>query len=132
MNNSKLGIDFKKVTEAKAIAASIAGEVQQFVNRYTTVAVERTLCRLVGIDGVDTHEVPLPNVVVDQLHQNGLLGQGALYFLGNAVLETGLNPGQVAEKMAQNVLDITKLPIHSDEEIRNAVAPYVEHTIQRI
>jgi len=132
MKNSKLGIDFKKVSEAKTIAASIANEVQQFVNRYTTVAVERTLCRLVGIDGVDAHEVPLPNVVVEQLHQNGLLGQGALYFLGNALLETKLNIQHIAEKMAKQELDITKLPIHSDEEIRNAVAPYVENTMQRI
>jgi beta-lysine 5,6-aminomutase alpha subunit len=132
MKNSKLGIDFKKVTEAKTIAASIANEVQQFVNRYTTVTVERTLCRLMGIDGVDEHEVPLPNVVVEQLHQTGLLGQGTLYFLGNAMLETKLNPQKIAEKMAQNELDITKLPIRSDEEIRNAVTPYIETTLQRI
>ena len=132
MTNSKLGIDFNKVTEAKTIAASIANEVQQFVNRYTTVAVERTLCRLMGIDGVDIHEVPLPNVVVDQLHQAGLLGQGVLYFLGNAILETQLNPQQIAEKMAQNLLDLTKLPIRQDDEIRSAVAPYIETTLQRI
>ncbi|MCL1850415.1 MAG: lysine 5,6-aminomutase subunit alpha [Bacteroidetes bacterium] len=132
MNNSKLGIDFNKVTEAKTIAASIANEVQQFVNQYTTVAVERTLCRLMGIDGVDTHEAPLPNVVVDQLHQAGLLGQGALFFLGNALLETNLTPQQIAEKMAYDGLEITKLPIHSDEEIQNAVAPYIEATLQRI
>jgi beta-lysine 5,6-aminomutase alpha subunit len=132
MTNSKLGIDSKKVREAKTMAASIANEVQQFVNRYTTVAVERTLCRLIGIDGVDTHEVPLPNVVVDQLHQTGLLGQGVLYFLGNAILETQLNPQQIAEKMAQQELEITKLPIHSDEEIRSAILPYVEASLQRI
>jgi beta-lysine 5,6-aminomutase alpha subunit len=132
MKNSKLGIDFKKVSEAKARAASIANEVQQFVNCYTTVAVERTLCRLVGIDDVDAHEVPLPNVVVDHLHQNGLLGQGALYFLGNAIMETQLSPQQIAEKMAQQALDITQLPIHPDEEIRNAVMPYIEKTLQKI
>ncbi|MCL2247254.1 MAG: lysine 5,6-aminomutase subunit alpha, partial [Lentimicrobiaceae bacterium] len=132
MNISKLGIDFTKVTEAKTIAASIANEVQQFVNQYTTVAVERTLCRLIGIDGVDAHEVPLPNVVVDQLHQSGLLGQGVLYFLGNAMLETKLTPQQIADKMALDALEITKLPIHSNEEIRKAVAPYIEVALQRI
>ncbi|MDR2973044.1 MAG: lysine 5,6-aminomutase subunit alpha [Bacteroidales bacterium] len=132
MKSGKLGIDFKKVNEAKAIAASIAQEVQQFVNRYTTVTVERTLCRLFGIDGVDAHEVPLPNVVVDQLHQSGLLGQGTLFFLGNAILETRLTTQQIAEKIAENKLDITQLPIHSDEEIQNAVAPYIEATLQKI
>jgi len=85
-----------------------------------------------GIDGVDSHEVPLPNVVVEQLHQNSLLGQGVLYFLGNALLETRLTPQQIAEKIALNTLEITKLPIHSDEEIRKAITPFVENTLQRI
>ena len=132
MRSSKLGIDFNKVDEAKTIAAVIANEVQQFVNQYTTVSVERTLCRLLGIDGVDVHEVPLPNVVVDYLHQSGLLGQGALYFLGNAMLETKFTPQQIAEKMAQNELNITQIFIHSEEEIRNAVRPYVETALRRI
>jgi beta-lysine 5,6-aminomutase alpha subunit len=132
MKDSKLGINFNKVNEAKTIAASIANEVQQFVNQYTTVAVERTLCRLMEIDGVDAHEVPLPNIVVDQLYQSGLLGEGILFFLGNALLETKLTSQQIAEKMASNGLDITTLSIHSDEEIRNAVAPYIETTLQRI
>ncbi|MCL2167824.1 MAG: lysine 5,6-aminomutase subunit alpha [Lentimicrobiaceae bacterium] len=132
MNNSKLGVDFNKVTEAKTIAASIANEVQQFVNNYTTVTVERALCRLTGIDGVDAHEVPLPNTVVDQLHQAGLLGQGALYFLGNAIVETQLIPQQIAEKIANNELIITELPIHPKEEIEKAVTPYVEAALQRI
>jgi len=132
MNYSKLSIDFNKVKEAKTMAASIANQVQQFVNRYTTVSVERTLCRLLGIDGVDAHDVPLPNVVVEQLHQTGLLGQGVLYFLGNAMLETQLSPQLIAQKIAQNELDITRLPIHSEEKIKDVVAPYVETTFQKI
>ena len=132
MKNSKLGIDFNKVNEAKKIAASIANEVQQFVNQYTTVAIERTLCRLIGIDGVDVHEVPLPNVIVDQLHHAGLLGQGVLYFLGNALLETTLSLQQIAEKIALNDLDITKLTVHSEEEIKCSITPYIEVAMQRI
>ncbi|MEG2849771.1 MAG: lysine 5,6-aminomutase subunit alpha, partial [Bacteroidales bacterium] len=55
---SKLGLDFKKVEQAKGLAKDIANEVQSFVEVYTTVAVERTLCRLAGIDGVDENQVP--------------------------------------------------------------------------
>ena len=68
---SKLGLDFKKVEKAKGLAKDIASEVQTFVEQYTTVAVERTLCRLMGIDGVDENMVPLPNVVVDHLKDKG-------------------------------------------------------------
>ena len=60
---SKLGIDFQDVQHARDISKGIAAEVQTFVNSYTTVSVERTLCRLIGIDGVDENGVPLPNIV---------------------------------------------------------------------
>lgn len=50
---SKLGLDFQKVEYARGLAKGIAEDVQSFVEQYTTVAVERTLCRLMGIDGID-------------------------------------------------------------------------------
>ena len=80
---SKLGIDFNQVEHARDVARKIANGVQDFVEGYTTVAVERTLCRLIGIDGVDANAVPLPNVVVEELREKNVLGEGALFFLGN-------------------------------------------------
>ncbi|MDD3688211.1 MAG: lysine 5,6-aminomutase subunit alpha [Bacteroidales bacterium] len=132
MNTSKLGLDFKKVEEAKKISGKIALEVQKFVDNYSTVAVERTLCRLIGIDGVDANDVPLPNVVVDQIHKNGVLGEGVLFFLGNAIIETGLNPQQIAEKMAEGSLDITKLKTNNKEAVQDAVMPFVLAAVERI
>ena len=95
---SKLGIDFNKVEHARGVAHKIANQVQDFVNGYTTVAVERTLCRLLGIDGVDANAVPLPNVLVDELKEKNVLGEGVLFFIGNAVVETGLTPQELAEQ----------------------------------
>ena len=132
MNNSKLGLDFQKVDAAKQLAKNIATEVQKFVDNYTTVAVERTLCRLLGIDSIDNHEVPLPNLVVEHLHEKGLLNQGVLFYIGNAMIETALQPQQIAEKIANEELDITKINIHSKEQIVNAVNPLVQNTIERI
>jgi len=105
--NSKLGLDFQKVAKAKQTAQHIATDVQKFVNDYTTVAVERTLCRLVGIDGVDENLVPLPNVVVEAVQDAGLLSNGVLSLLGNAMLATKLSPQAIAEKIADGSLDIT-------------------------
>ncbi|HPS72484.1 MAG TPA: lysine 5,6-aminomutase subunit alpha [Bacteroidales bacterium] len=132
MRNSKLGLDFNKVDSAKNLAKEIALDVQKFVEKYSTVAVERTLCRLIGIDGVDQNDVPLPNVVVNEIHDQGLLGQGVLYYIGNAILETGLTPQQIAEKIAANELSITKLPAHPINEVKNAIQPYIDAAITRI
>ncbi len=132
MTNSKLGLDFKKVDAAKQVAQNIAVDVQKFVENYTTVAVERTLCRLIGIDGVDTNEIPLPNIVVNHLHEKGLLNQGVLFYVGNAMIETGLQPQQIAERIANDELDISKIHINAIHEIVKAIEPLVHATINRI
>lgn len=91
MNKSKVGIDFTKVDYARHAAKEIADEVQEFVKQYTTVAVERTLCRLIGIDGVDANGVPLPNIVVDSLKEKQVLQDGVLFYVANAMAETGMD-----------------------------------------
>lgn len=130
--NSKLGLDSKKVAYAKELAAKIAGNVQDFVEDYTTVAVERTLCRLLGIDGVDANSVPMPNVVVDELKAKGVLADGVLFYIGNAMAETGLTPMEIAEKVADGSLEIAKLKQHSAAEIEKALTPIIEDSLQRI
>jgi len=132
MQTSKLGLDFKKVEQAKQVSKNIADEVQKFVNNYTTVAVERTLCRLMGIDGVDANEVPLPNLVVDSIKEKNVLGQGVLFYLGNAILETGLTPQAIAEKISSNELDIVEMKLHPMDQIQQALEPFVNASISRI
>ena len=132
MQSSKIGLDFEKVEHARSVARRIADQVQDFVGNYTTVAVERTICRLLGIDGIDENEVPLPNVVVDELKAKGLLSQGVAFFLGNAVLETGKTPQQIAEAMVAGKLDITQLPMHAVADAAKAIQPYVNENVERV
>lgn len=132
MQKSKLGLDFQKVAKARELANRIAEPVQQFVEGYTTVAVERTLCRLMGIDGIDQNEVPLPNVFVDFLKEKGVLNQGVLFHLGNAIIETGLNPQQIAEQIAENKLDWSRINIYDAEKREAALKPYFTSAMERI
>ena len=129
---SKLGLDFKKVEHAKSLAKEIANEVQAFVESKTTVAVERTLCRLMGIDGVDENQVPLPNVVVDDLKSKGVLGEGVLFYIANAMVNTGLNPQEVAEKVAAGNLDLTKIEVADKAAIEAVLQPVVDASIAKI
>ena len=129
---SKLGLDFKKVEHAKGLAKEIANEVQAFVESKTTVAVERTLCRLMGIDGVDENQVPLPNVVVDDLKSKGVLGEGVLFYIANAMVNTGLTPQEVAEKVATGALDLTKIEVADKAAIEAVLQPVVDVSIAKI
>ena len=128
---SKLGLDFKKVEHAKGLAKEIANEVQAFVESYSTVAVERTLCRLMGIDGVDANEVPLPNVVVDDLKAKGVLNQGVLFYLANAMVNTGMTPQQIAEKVADGSMDLTKVPVAEKAELEKVMQPVIDESIKK-
>jgi beta-lysine 5,6-aminomutase alpha subunit len=129
---SKLGLDFKRVEYARSLASSIASDVQGFADNYTTVAVERTICRLMGIDGVDENGIPLPNVVVDKLKRDGVLSDGALFFIANAMAQTSLLPQEIAEKTASGELDITKLAVADRETILATINPIVNNSIERI
>ena len=132
MKKSKVGIDFKKVDYARGLAKRIADDVQQFVEQYTTVAVERTLARLMGIDNVDGNDVPLPNVVVDSIQAKGALSRGVLFFLANAVAATGDTPQRLAERVASEQLDLTSFPFLSPAERERVLAPYVSASLDRI
>ena len=129
---SKLGLDRALVDRARTSAAKVAEDTQRFIDRHTTVAVERTVCRLLGIDGVNEVGVPLPNVVVDHLCDKDVLGDGSAYRIGAAMAELGLSPQEIAEGIDRGEIDLAALPGKREEEIRAALAPVVEASLARI
>lgn len=129
---SKLNLDPKKIDSARSCAARIARSMQEFIDLHTTVSTERTVLRLLGVDGVDDVDTPLPNVVVDQIKDAGGLSSGVAYWIGNAMIQTGLEPQQIAEKMAAGELDITKLPTVSPAEAEAKIMPAVHSALKRI
>ncbi|MDR2166908.1 MAG: lysine 5,6-aminomutase subunit alpha [Clostridiales bacterium] len=118
---NKLNLDWDKVALARSFALAIAADMQGFIDRHSTVAIERTICRLLGIDGVDAAGVPLPNVVVRHLADCGLLGRGASLRLGNAMLATGLDAQGVAEKISSGELNFSDIPMGDIPEIKRLI-----------
>ena len=129
---SKLGLNQELIEKARTCAHHVAVDVQAFIEEHTTVAVERTVCRLLGIDGVNDVDVPLPNVVVDHLAERHALSGGAAFYLGNAILNLGLTPQEIAEKVDSGEVDLLKLPLRSEEEIREVIRPLAEAMTARI
>lgn len=129
---NKLNLNQELVDRARASAARVAADVQGFIDIHTTVTVERAVCRLLGIDGVNTFDVPLPNVVVDHLKEKGLLAGGASFHIGNAMTEYGITPQQVAERIDAGELDLGRVPVHTAEQIRNAIMPVAKASVERV
>ncbi len=129
---SKLNLDRKLIDSARESARHIAEDTQKFIDLHTTVAVERTITRLLGVDGVNDVGTPLPNVVVENIKNNGGLNIGAAYFLTNAVLNTGLTTQEIAEKVAAGELDLTKLPAKPEKEIKDKAYELASKMVDRI
>lgn len=132
MAMSKLNLNAQTIDSARNAAANIAKSMQGFIDRHTTLSTERTIVRLLGVDGVDDVERPLPNVVVDAIKDGGGLGRGAAYWLGNAMIETGLSPQEIAEKIAAGELDIMKIKTHPSAETQARLMPMVEQSLEAI
>jgi len=129
---NKLNLDWNIVEKARSVAKNIAIKTQEFIDQHTTTTIERTVCRLMGIDGVDEFGVPLPNIVVDNVNQGNLLGKGVATFIGNAMVKLGLRPQEIAEKVAKDELDLTKIDLSDQSDIEEALKPIIKQNLQRI
>ncbi len=129
---SKLNLDKSKIESARNAAKSIAEDVQGFIDRHTTSTTERTVVRLLGVDGVDEIEKPLPNVVVDNIIEGGGLSRGAAFWIGNAMLQTGDDPQTIAESISRGELDITRLPIEDETKIREKIYEIAKKNVENI
>ena len=64
--------------------------------------------------------------------EKGALSQGAAFWLGNAMVETGKGPQALAEEVGAGTLDLTSLPVHAEADIHAALAPIVEESLKKI
>ena len=129
---SKLNLNFAVVDKARQYAREIAADTQKFIEKHTSVTIERTVARLLGIDGVDTQGVPLPNILVDNIRNNNGLSLGLSAYVGNAMIQTGKTQQQVAEAVANGELDITRLKMADMFEIRARIEEIARQTVERI
>jgi beta-lysine 5,6-aminomutase alpha subunit len=120
--NSKLDLDVGIVESCRQAAAQIAEQLAAETAGKTTVSVERTVARFLGVDGIDANEVPLPNVLVDHVRDGGGLGRGVAYWLGNAMLLSGRDAQEIAAAVSAGELGLCELPHAEESEIRELVA----------
>jgi beta-lysine 5,6-aminomutase alpha subunit len=130
--SSKLDLDPGVVSACREAATQIADDVTRELAGKTTVSVERTLTRLLGVDGVDDLDVPLPNVLVDHIQAGGGLGMGVAHWLGNAMLHTDRSPAEIARAVSNSELDLCALPAAEEEAIRRRILSECESRLGEI
>lgn len=112
----KLSIDDDTIARARQLAVRITQPLGEYFLAHSTVAIERAVLRLLGVDGIDENEIPWPNRVVEHLASTRTLNRGSAVALGQAVLATGRPIQEAAEALAGGVLPLDD----SAEEIDRA------------
>jgi beta-lysine 5,6-aminomutase alpha subunit len=129
----KLDLDPGVVLACREAAARITAQVGEEIADKTSVSVERTITRLLGVDGASDLDVPLPNVLVDHVRDHGELGRGIAYWIGNALLaDPQATPQSITEAVNRGELDLIALPRASEESIAERVRSECERRIAEI
>ncbi|MGH2494763.1 MAG: lysine 5,6-aminomutase subunit alpha [Ktedonobacteraceae bacterium] len=107
-----LTLDQSLVNEARSLADHIVAPIIDYIEGHTTVAIERATLRLLGVDGVDDADVPLPNRVVESAKP--LLSGGILRPFVAAMLSQQLNAQAVAEAIGRGELTLHEVQSGDD------------------
>lgn len=129
---AKVPIDHAAVDACRAAAAEIADDVQRFIDRHTTVGVERTVARAYGVAGADPEGTPLANALVDRVHKAGFTGRGVSYFLGRAMVEGASSPNEAAEQIAYGGAPLSVTGGPSVSECRGALEQDTQKALARM
>jgi len=129
---SKLNLDINKIAKARKFALDIAENTQDFIEQHTTVTVERTVARLLGIDGVDEFGVPFPNVVVDFIKKNGDLSYGVSIYLATLLKNLNVDLQEIVVLISNNKIKLDDYTLVSKKETTTILKPYIENSLLQI
>src|SRR5262249_2974253 len=129
----KLSLDRDQIDLCRNTAEQIVKPVLYYVNRHTTLSIERSVLRLLGVEGVLEETAgtaaaqglyPLVNEVIQKLGAERL-AKGAGYWFGLASLHHArLTPTTLARKIASGEIDLDKLeaaPLEKIDEVCQAM-----------
>lgn len=129
---NKLNINQSVVESCREYAKIIANDVQSFIDHHTTVSVERATLRLLGVDGTDEFQVPLPNRIVDDIVKNGDISLGVSTYLASALKSSGLNLSDFLIAYKNEEVNVCGHEILDKNSIFNILKPYYDSGLKRI
>jgi len=120
------------IKSCRHYAEEIAKDVQDYIDQHTTVSIERTVLRLLGIDGVDHLNVPLVNRMVDEVKEKGHLSKGISVYMASALKETQMSMEDFCEAYLSSEVSLTNHPLVDKEDVEKILKPYVKNQLKKI
>jgi len=129
---SKLNLNQETIAQCRLNAQQISNQVQSFIEKHTTDAVERSILRFLGIDGIDLLDVPLANVVVDHIKEKADLSKGVIHYVAYACQKLQISPLDLALKISEGTVSLETYKDHDACPHVSILLPYMLETFQKI
>lgn len=130
---SDLFVEDREIARARELAQEIVRPILELVKRNTTVSIERTVLRLLGLAGAGAGGVPLANLMVDRLHRAKLLGKGVAYWYGRALHMGARSPTEAVERItAAPDRALVPLAPEVEERVRREVQAEIQSAVREL
>ncbi len=130
-----LKLDSKKIDRCRELARKISEPVDQMIQAHSTVAIERTALRLIGVNGAVERMGQMyasVNIIVDELKKKDALRRGALHWFVNGMIQKRMDAAELGQAVASGKIDLLKLPLASDSEIRKQAQALCKKAVQNL
>lgn len=128
----KLRVDEQLIARARQAANRITGEVQQYIDQHTTTSTERAVLRLFGVEGKGPDDVPLVNLVVEQIQDGEGLDHGASHWFCNAVAQLALSPLELAHAVASGTVNLTRVRRADEGAVRETAIHLANESLGKV
>ncbi len=129
---NKLYLDQHQIKKARSLASSISEEVSSFVSLHSTTSIERTILRLLGIDGVNDFEIPYPNVIVDYIKEYGDLSNGVSIYIASLIKQYNISIKELLYLFENKEIDLDEVNLVDQVEVDNILKPFYKPMLQKI
>lgn len=123
-----LKLDTQKIARCRELAEIISKPVEEMIRKHTTIAIERTTLRLIGVNGAIKRGgqwYPEVNAICDDLHTNipkgeaKPLARGVLHYFVNGMIQTKMPASELGRAVAERKVNLLTLPFAPDAQIES-------------
>ncbi|MBF0104475.1 MAG: D-lysine 5,6-aminomutase subunit alpha [Deltaproteobacteria bacterium] len=131
----KLNLDREVTDRCREYADSIVHPVLVYINRHSTVSIERAVLRLLGFSGGYERNgavFPVPNLIVDKVGRKALKDGIAGVVAQIKKRYPRWNQQKIAEKIIKGEVDLERLEDIPHEKMREIIKPWIDSAIRQI
>ncbi len=133
---SKLNINRDMVEECRELAEAIVWPVQRYIDRHSTVSIERSVLRLLGFSGAIEvhagHPFPVCNLILDKISKNKLKNGVASVIAGIRKKYPKHSQQKIGDMILADQIDCDKVEELPPDKINQILKPWIDSAFRQI